>query len=94
MTEYLVRFLKNLCDDTGHECVTCQGEFLLRGTSAGQAIEEAEAAFCEARATDRWDLFADAVEIRIASGRDAVAPRLKSRGQGTSLAATYFPLPR
>lgn len=76
MTRYHVRFLKKLCNDTGHECVTCQGEFLVQSASTGMAIEEAESSFCEMRKTDRWDLFADTVEIRIMGGRDAFAPRL------------------
>jgi len=80
MTRFHIRFLKKICNDTGHECVTCQGEFLVDSASAGQALEEAEAAFCEARKTDRWDLFADTAELRIIGAREIFAPRLARAG--------------
>ncbi|SEI19578.1 hypothetical protein [Tardiphaga sp. OK245] len=86
MTHFHIRFLKKICNDTGHECVTCQGEFLVENTSAGLALEEAEAAFCELRKTDRWDMFADTAEIRITGGREGFAPRLAGVGHPKSQA--------
>jgi len=84
MTHYHVRFLKKICNDIGHECITCQGEFLVQSPSVAQALEEAEAAFCEMRKTDRWDLFADTVEVRITGGRDSFAPRLAGAAHTSS----------
>jgi hypothetical protein len=78
MARFQIRFLKRVCNDIGHECVTCQGEFAIEGASAGQALEDAETTFCEARRTNRWDLFADTVEIRLAGASEHFVSRRTS----------------
>lgn len=79
MNRFIIRFLKRLSNDIGHECVTCQGEFVVEAFSASHALEEAESAFCELRRTDRWDLFADTVEIKLAGAHRRTLQRQRRR---------------
>jgi hypothetical protein len=59
-----VRFLKTVCDDTGHEHRACQAMFTVEAASLTEALQRAEADFCRQRHVHDWTIFADSVECR------------------------------
>jgi hypothetical protein len=59
-----VRFIKTVCDDTGHEHRTCQAAFTIDAASLSEAVQRAEADFCRQKHVRDWTIFADAVEFR------------------------------
>jgi hypothetical protein len=59
-----VRFIKTVCDDTGHEHRACQAMFSVQAPSLAEAIKAAEVSFCRQKRIDDWTVFADAVELR------------------------------
>jgi hypothetical protein len=64
MTSFDVRFIKIVCDDTGHEHRTCQASFTIEANSLTEAVRKAEADFCRQKRVHDWTIFADAVEFR------------------------------
>jgi hypothetical protein len=64
MSSYDVRFLKTVCDDTGHAHLACQAIFQIDADCLGDAVQRAEANFCRQMHVPDWTLFADAVECR------------------------------
>jgi len=64
MTWFDVRFIKTVCDDTGHEHRACQAVFSVDANSHSEAVEKAEGDFCRQRQVRDWTIFADAVECR------------------------------
>jgi len=59
-----VRFMKTVCDDTGHEHRACQAAFTVDAASLAEAVERAEADVCSQKRVHDWTIFADAVEFR------------------------------
>jgi len=71
MPSFGVRFIKTVCDDTGHEHRACQAAFTVDAGSLAEAVQLAEADFCRQKHIHDWTIFADAVEF--------VAPAASSR---------------
>jgi hypothetical protein len=64
MSLFAVRFIKTVCDDTGHEHRACQAAFTVEASSLTEAVRRAEADFCRQKHVHDWTIFADAVEFR------------------------------
>jgi hypothetical protein len=64
MPSFDVRFIKTVCDDTGHEHRACQAAFTVEADSLIDAVTRAEADFCRQKHVRDWTIFADAVEFR------------------------------
>lgn len=64
MSLFEVRFIKTVCDDTGHEHRACQAAFTVEASSLTEAVRRAEADFCQQKHVHDWTIFADAVEFR------------------------------
>ncbi|MBR0934224.1 hypothetical protein [Bradyrhizobium jicamae] len=64
MPSFDVRFIKTVCDDTGHEHRACQAAFKVSATSLTAAAQQAEADFCRQKGVRDWTIFADAMELR------------------------------
>jgi len=64
MPSFDVRFIKIVCDDTGHEHRTCQAAFSVDAQSLSEAVRRAELDFCRQKHVRDWTIFADAVEFR------------------------------
>ena len=64
MRSFDVRFIKTVCDDTGHEHLACQAEFSVQAQSLTEAVRQAEADFCRQKQVRDWTIFADAVELK------------------------------
>ena len=64
MPSFDVRFIKTVCDDSGHEHRACQAEFTIDAASPREAVQRAEADFCQLNRVHDWTMFADAVECR------------------------------
>lgn len=65
MPSFDVRFIKTVCDDSGHEHRACQASFKVDAASLGEAVQRAEADFCRLNHVHDWTVFADAVEFRL-----------------------------
>jgi hypothetical protein len=63
MPSFDVRFIKTVCDDTGHEHRACQAAFTVEAPSLIEAVRRAEADFCQQKHVHDWTIFADAVEF-------------------------------
>jgi len=59
-----VRFIKTVCDDSGHEHRACQAAFSVDAASLAEAVERAETDFCRQKRVRDWTIFADEVEFR------------------------------
>jgi hypothetical protein len=64
MFSFDVRFIKTVCDDTGHEHRACQAMFSVQAPSLMEAVRQAEARFCRQKRIHDWTVFADAVELK------------------------------
>jgi hypothetical protein len=64
MLSFDVRFIKTVCDDTGHEHRACQAAFTVEAPSLTEAVRRAEVDFCRQKHIHDWTIFADAVEFR------------------------------
>jgi hypothetical protein len=64
MPVFEIRYVKKLCDDSGHEHDTCQSVTTVEAPTAHEALRLAEAAACGSHRLSDWTLFADAVELR------------------------------
>ena len=78
MPSFEIRYIKKLCDDTGHEHDACQSIITLEAPSAHEALRLAEAQVCSSRHVSDWTIFADAVELRMSSAT-AIAPHRSER---------------
>ena len=72
MPSFDVRFIKVVCDDTGHEHRACQALFKIDAGSLTEAVQRAEADFCRQKQVSDWTIFADAVEFRSPSALEGV----------------------
>ena len=64
MPSFDVRFIKTVCDDSGHEHRACQAAFTIEAPSLTAAVRRAEADFCRQRGVHDWRSFADSMEFR------------------------------
>jgi hypothetical protein len=64
MFSFDVRFIKTVCDDTGHEHRACQAAFNVKAPTLAEAVRQAEADFCRQKHIRDWTIFADAVELK------------------------------
>ncbi|MGN8544500.1 hypothetical protein [Bradyrhizobium sp. C9] len=64
MPSFNVRFIKTVCDDTGHEHRACQAAFKVDAASLSAAAQQAESDFCKQKGVRDWTIFADAMELR------------------------------
>ena len=64
MLSFDVRFIKTVCDDTGHEHRACQAAFSVQAPSLTEAVKQAEVDFCRQKHVCDWTIFADAVELK------------------------------
>jgi len=66
MSVYVVRFMKNVLGENGHEIDACQGSLEVDASNEGQAMEFAKRKFCEVQSVRDWSLHADRVQVRAA----------------------------
>ncbi|WP_245284700.1 hypothetical protein [Bradyrhizobium sp. th.b2] len=67
MPSFDVRFIKTVCDDTGHEHRACQATFKVDAASLSVAAQLAQADFCRQKGIRDWTIFADSMELRMPS---------------------------
>jgi len=66
MAHYRVRFIKTLCDDTGHPHECIEGIIdIRRARSRDRAVQAAKHRFERIKRIPRWDLYADTFEVDI-----------------------------
>jgi hypothetical protein len=73
MPTFEIRYLKKLCDDSGHEHDTCQSVTRVEAPTACEALRLAEARVCAEWQLSDWTIFADAIELRATSPLGGVA---------------------
>ncbi len=73
MPTFEIRYLKKLCDDSGHEHSTCQCVTTVDAPTAHEALRLAEIEVCSSRQLSDWTIFADAIELRATSPLSPVA---------------------
>ena len=72
---YRIRFIKNLCDDTGHQHECLQATLhVRRARTKVRAIDAAKRKFERAKKTPRWDYCADFVEVDLIQASDRNKP--------------------
>jgi hypothetical protein len=67
MPTFEIRYIKKLCDGSGHERDACQTVTMVDAPSAHEALRLAELQACGSRRLADWTIFADAVELRATS---------------------------
>lgn len=66
MVQYQVRFIKSLCDDTGHQHKCVEGVVKIReAKNQDRATRAAKHRFARMKRIPRWDLHADFVEVEV-----------------------------
>jgi len=63
MARYIVRFMKNVLGENGHEAEICQRSMEIEGTDKLNAADLAKVRFCEAECVKEWSLHADCVHV-------------------------------
>lgn len=64
MSHHLVKFVKEICDDTGHTHRCIQGLITVQlAHNRARAIEAAKLRFARTRRIKRWDMHADTFEV-------------------------------
>jgi len=66
MSRYVVRFMKDVLGENGHELEVCQSLLEIDASDAGEATEVAKRRFCESQALCDWSLHADRIHIQAA----------------------------
>jgi len=66
MSVYVVRFMKNVLGDNGHEIEVCQGTQEVDASTEALALELAKQRFCKAQSLCNWSLHADRVQVNSA----------------------------
>jgi hypothetical protein len=64
MSRFVVRFMKDVLGENGHEIEICQRALEVDASNEGQATELAKKKFCEKEALCEWSLHADRIQIR------------------------------
>ena len=65
MSRFVVRFMKDVLGENGHECEVCQGSLEVDASSEGLATEMAKQKFCQQQALCDWSLHADRIRIEM-----------------------------
>lgn len=66
MARYRVNFIKNLCDDTGHQHKCVEGVVKIRrAKDQDRATRAAQHRFARMKRVPRWDMHADFVEVEV-----------------------------
>lgn len=78
MGHYQVRFIKSLCDDTGHQHKCVEGVVDIHSAkNRDRAVQAAKHRFERMKRIPRWDLYADTFELEI-DEREPKLPRGRS----------------
>jgi hypothetical protein len=64
MSRFVVRFMKDVLGENGHEIEICQRALEVDASNEGQATELAKKKFCETESLCEWSLHADRIQIR------------------------------
>ena len=76
MAHYRVRFIKILCDDTGHPHKCLEGVVdIRRARGRDRAVQAAKHRFERMKKIPRWDLYADEFELDIEQEESTSTPR-------------------
>lgn len=66
MVHYRVRFIKKLCDDTGHQHKCVEGVVdIRRARDRDRAVQAAKRRFERMKKIPRWGLYADSFELEV-----------------------------
>jgi hypothetical protein len=64
MVHYRIRFIKNICDDSGHPHKCVEGVVdIHQARDESRAIEAAKRRFERMKKIQRWDMYADTFEL-------------------------------
>lgn len=63
MARYVVRFMKDVLGDNGHEAEICQRSMEIDAADECNASDLAKVRFCETECVKEWSLHADRVRI-------------------------------
>ena len=63
MALFEIRFLKDICNDTGHQACVLQRVVSIEAPDAGRARDEACTLFCAHEKVGRWQDHADRVDV-------------------------------
>jgi hypothetical protein len=77
MAMFQVRFLKDVCNDTGHARCILQRTIQLEASSSDQAGSEACRMFCAHEGVGHWRDHADRIEVAQVNGHPEKLPRQK-----------------
>ncbi len=66
MSRYVVKFMKDVLGDNGHQIEICQGTLEIDALDEGEATERAKQKFCKDQALCHWSLHADRIHIKAA----------------------------
>lgn len=64
MAHFVVRFLKDILGDNGHESEVIENELEIDAEDEVLAEELAKRQFCQLHSTGNWSLHADRIEIK------------------------------
>jgi len=64
MAHFVVRFLKDILGDNGHEAEVIENQLEIDAEDEGRAEELAKQLFCQLHSTGNWSLHADRIEIK------------------------------
>jgi hypothetical protein len=63
MARFIVRFLKDVLGENGHETEVCQSYLEVEAANPTEAVELAKTKFCEKEILADWSLHADRVQV-------------------------------
>jgi hypothetical protein len=66
MSRFVVRFMKDVLGENGHQSEICQSSLEIDASNEGHATELAKQKFCEAQALREWSLHADRIQVKAA----------------------------
>jgi hypothetical protein len=66
MSRYVVRFMKVVLGDNGHEAEICQRSMEVDAADKPHASDLAKVSFCESERVKDWSLHADSVHVTAA----------------------------
>lgn len=75
MAHYQIRFVKNLCDASGHSHRCVQGVIDIgRARDRERAVQAAKRRFERMKRISRWDLHADTFELDVDEQKQTLTP--------------------
>lgn len=63
MARYVVRFMKDVLGENGHEAEICQRSVKIDAADKLNAADLAKVSFCESECVKEWSLHADRVQV-------------------------------